>query len=169
MTSEAKRQANRRNAKLSTGPRTRQGKQTASKNAQRHGLATSLAQHTSLARAARDLRDALVSCYKLPARAGPSAERFAEAEIDLGRIQSATLATLHSALSYERKGSDSCAGAPQGESQMALALSRIARQLIRLNRYHRRALSRRASAIRELKAQAALRDHKGVSAEQFLV
>jgi len=38
MTSQARIDANRHNAKLSTGPRTQQGKQASSKNATRHGF-----------------------------------------------------------------------------------------------------------------------------------
>jgi len=45
MTSERKIAANRRNAAKSTGPRTRQGKATVSRNALRHGLASATVDH----------------------------------------------------------------------------------------------------------------------------
>ena len=42
MISQAKKEANQRNAKASTGPRTPMGKAIASRNSRRHGLATSI-------------------------------------------------------------------------------------------------------------------------------
>jgi hypothetical protein len=49
MTSERKATANKRNASLSTGPRTQGGKLRSSRNAFRHGLATSVTNDTSAA------------------------------------------------------------------------------------------------------------------------
>lgn len=49
MTSTRKAAANKRNASLSTGPRTLGGKQRSSLNSYRHGLATPIAKHTSAA------------------------------------------------------------------------------------------------------------------------
>jgi hypothetical protein len=42
MTTAARREANRRNAKLSTGPRSGVGKLCASRNALKHGLSTAI-------------------------------------------------------------------------------------------------------------------------------
>ena len=56
MTSEAKILANRRNAKKSTGPRTKEGKRRAAMNALKHGMTAKLALMRDEDQAAFDLR-----------------------------------------------------------------------------------------------------------------
>ena len=140
MTSEAKRAANRANAQKSTDPRSREGKVRASKNATRHGLAKSVANDP----AAQDRIAALATA--LAGEGASSAVRaqaalVAEAQVELHRARTAqthlqgrwmdALETLRSAPAV----------APGEE---------IAAHLARLDRYERRALSRRRTAVQRL-------------------
>lgn len=86
MTSDKQREANRRNAQRSTGPRTAKGKSVSSSNAMRHGLSAGLGEHPS-----QNLRIELLA----KAIAGPEAtadELFyariaAEATLQIERIR----------------------------------------------------------------------------------
>ncbi len=65
MATEAQLEANRNNAKLSTGPRTAEGKQRASQNATTHGL---YSKSVVLRNENREEFDALAQCYVAKAR-----------------------------------------------------------------------------------------------------
>ena len=124
MTSDRQRTANRANANKSTGPRTRGGKATASRNALRHGLEAAGCGDSGLSEATERLAKAI--CHG-PDRVGyHQALIIAESFADIARIRAARV------------------DIPQG----ALELPKI----LRLERYERRALSRRRRAIRLLEA-----------------
>jgi len=128
MTSRRKIKANRANAQASTGPRTRYGKACAAQNARRHGLSLSVVSNPLLAEQVETLARELMGS-STETEIGELARGVAEAQIDLVRIRSAR----HDLLA--RNVGD----ASDGEA---------AKQLIRMDRYERRALSRRKFAIR---------------------
>ena len=134
MISVRKIEANRANAKASTGPRTARGKHLVAQNARRHGLSLPIVSIPALSQQAESLaRDF----------AGESADqelldlarRVAEVQIDLLRIRQAR----HDLLVR----TDSVVN---GEPDPTKQLSAI-------DRYERRALSRRKFAIREFDAR----------------
>jgi hypothetical protein len=97
--SERKRAANRRNARLSTGPRSAAGKARAAQNALRHGLNVSVADDPLLT--AEVARLVCAICDGAPrGGARPAAElcylarRVAEAQVDLMRVRRARHAIL---------------------------------------------------------------------------
>ena len=86
MTSKRQVTANRRNARASTGPRTRAGKASSAQNALRHGLTVKVLADSAMSEAVKKLgrliaglaaSDAVLSC----------AMGVAEAEVDLRRIR----------------------------------------------------------------------------------
>jgi hypothetical protein len=133
MTSERKIAANRKNAKKSTGPRSAAGRAASRHNARRHGLATGIGSDPAL-------RDDIEILAKLLAQAGGRenigefAREAAEAHLDLARIRRIR-AGLYARMRFF--------GAASTEDLMEAA-----EQLDRLERYERRAFSRRKRALR---------------------
>ena len=130
MTSSRQRDANRRNARRSTGPRTAAGKAAARLNARRHGLAVPLRSEPGADKEIERLADAIAG-----ARSDlmDLARRIAEADIELRRIRQARLA---------RAKNPHLPTDPSLLNQEASAFER----------YERRALSRRKFAIRDFDA-----------------
>jgi len=131
MTSERKIAANRKNAKKSTGPRSAAGRATSRHNARRHGLATGIGSDPAF-------RDDIEILAKLLAGGrenfGEFAREAAEAHLDLMRIR-----RIRAGLFARMRFFD----AASTEDLMALA-----EQFARLERYERRAFSRRNRALR---------------------
>ena len=133
MTSERKIAANRNNAKKSTGPRSSSGRATSRNNARRHGLATGIGSDPAF-------RDDIEILAKLLAGGredvGEFAREAAEAHLDLTRIRKIR------ARLYERMrflGAASMTGEDRREFALKFA---------RLERYERRAFSKRKRALR---------------------
>jgi len=169
--SEAKIRANRENARRSTGPRSESGKRRASTNARRHGLAIPIDVLPELWPAVERLTGFFVGHHPSPERR-EAARRLALAQVDLGRIRHARHEATRTLVENPGLWVDQTVpefhyGRPPDKSLhvvfMAARLGKAAatnarlpalaawcRTLDRLDRYERRALSRRKTAARNL-------------------
>ena len=167
MTSPQRIQANRANARTSTGPKTAQGRARAAHNARRHGLSLSVFADPVLSEQVEALAREIAGeptnddIYQL-------ARRIAEAQIDLQRVRGARHQLLCDALDTRAKFKvmkqlltpkpadvplpafieKYLTTAPEGPAKLAAILSEETKQLAAMDRYERRALSRRKFAIR---------------------
>jgi hypothetical protein len=126
MATEKQLRANRENAKRSAGPKTAAGRARSSRNALRHGLSLPLTLNKEMAAKAGLIRTSLVSEQASPTQVVAAIE-FAQAQLDLLRIR-AVRGKMMAEL-------DSMSG----------DLTHL-RRLAALDRYERRALSRRCHA-----------------------
>jgi hypothetical protein len=173
LTSDHKIKANRANARASTGPKTADGRARAARNALRHALSLPVCSNPALSEEVETLAREIAGSGA-NAETQELARRVAEAQIDLRRVRYARHKLLSDALadphadnwrekmavlgSLLRKKNapdlpveDFAAflkSTPQGPHKFATILSHEAKQLLAMDRYERRALSRRKSAIR---------------------
>jgi hypothetical protein len=164
--------ANRRNARKSSGPRSRAGKRRASHNAYRHGLTSNITPN-AFAKEVEDL------ARKIAGDAGTlePARAFAHAQLDLARVRRAKIAVIERSCAFgyldppqdysarqlirlikafERDGvippapDPSESMPPQEPYRSAEAIRRVLPELLKLDRYERGACARRDRALREL-------------------
>jgi hypothetical protein len=149
MTTTRQIEANRANAQRSTGPRTEQGKARASRNALRHGLSIPVLSDPGLSKQVEDLAHRIA---KESSKAGllKPARLVAEAEVDLTRARHAKYEWLSRELDDPADGA--LASSEKKSGMESVALTNKVRQLVRFDRYERRALSRRKSATRAFDA-----------------
>jgi hypothetical protein len=98
MASNRQNEANRRNAKRSTGPKTSAGKANSSRNARRHGLSRPIADHEPLVRSLAGAIEAVDGCESF------SATDVVLAKLELNRIRAVRYELL-AALSQEHDAS----------------------------------------------------------------
>jgi hypothetical protein len=138
MSSQRKISANRRNARRSTGPRTHRGKTRASQNALRHGLAITLLRDPNLSNEVKQLAHVFAGEDSGPGQF-EQAVTIAEMELDLRRIRAVRAAIME-------KMSSALFGSVLSKSSES-NLADYASDLLKIDRYERRALSRRKFAI----------------------
>jgi hypothetical protein len=144
VTSTRKIEANRKNARASTGPKTAQGRARLARNALRHGLSLPVCSDPVLCEEAESLAGKIAGT-EANVEIRELGRRAAEAQIDLGRVRYARYRLLSDALSnpdYESRADT--------RQKFALVLWRVVKQLLAMDRYERRALVRRKVALRAL-------------------
>ena len=177
MTSTRKVAANQANARLSTGPKTSEGKRRVARNALRHGLSCPVYADPTLAAEVEALALRISGPNPNPTL-HDLAVRVAEAQVELLRVRRARLLLLGEIVSrpfvlslseeeewlrvirrldpklLEREGMRLTArvlNVPKGSDEtFDEALGRLAEELEGIDRYERRARSRRKFAIRAL-------------------
>jgi hypothetical protein len=165
--------ANRRNARRSTGPRSGAGKKRASRNSYRHGLTAGVTSNTERARQIERLARKIAGNTTVGV-ALEWARAVAQAEFDLAQIRRVRVALISCAMAFD--GIESSAsfqslgeinrffkGLDRGElvlpergeapamprtepARTAEAVRRALPELVKLDRYERRAAGRRARA-----------------------
>jgi hypothetical protein len=144
--------ANRRNARRSTGPRSRAGRKRSSRNSFRHGLATGLAanaQHIKrIEHLARKIAGASADIVT-----PESARTIAQAQFDLAQIVRLKVALMSRVVGFEMTGAD-MVPTPRTESNGAAGvIGEVLAELSKLDRYERRAVGRRTRALRNFLEQ----------------
>ena len=135
MASDRKNASNRKNAQKSTGPRSEAGRRRSRRNALRHGLAIAIASVPAF-RTEIDLLANLFSRDVGQQAVSEFARQFAEAQIDLFRIRKIRASLFGSVVNNPDPSSG--------------AISKLNDGLAKLERYERRATSRRKRALQLL-------------------
>lgn len=131
MTSQRKAASNRLNATKSTGPRSRAGKARASRNAFRHGLAGGTYLSADSAAAVEQAAEGVATSLGL--KTNTDAVRAAvEATFEIARIRKIRCSLMDASMKHPE------------------TISEFLNSIQRLERYERRALSRRKRAIRSI-------------------
>jgi hypothetical protein len=180
MTSAKKIRSNFANAQVSTGPRTAVGKARASQNARRHGLSLSVFSDPVLSEQVR-LLALEISGATADDETFELARRVADAQVDVMRIRQARRDLLDRKIKDPNYGTGDAMwynfklirkfkrhidmyaptpewlkslfrSPPQGPDKVVAILSDLTKQLTLLDRYERRARSRRKFAIRAFDA-----------------
>jgi hypothetical protein len=146
MTSDRKIAANRRNSQQSTGPRSVQAKQRIRRNALRHGFRAVALRSPATSAEVDRLATAICGKDAHPADR-EQALTIAESELILMRVRAARVDVIEQMLPIA--GTQEPEGTRSAPHEPANNLSRL-KQLMTLDGYERRALSRRKRALRSL-------------------
>ena len=143
MTSQRKIEANRRNALRSTGARTRQGKARVRQNALRHGLATRVLKDLTISAEVERLANIIAGKNGNPSKF-EEAIVIAETQLTLLKIRALRAELINN--NSSRLVAEPVSGKQLHEQAAFLAAMPA---LLKLDRYERRALSRRERALRD--------------------
>src|SRR6516225_9919398 len=140
MPSIRKREANRNNAKRSTGPRTEQGKLSAKRNALRHGLAARPALSPQIERLAQAICGMDASRLQYEDALNIAESHFVVQAVRIARIAAIKRVKTVTA-TPKQQVADSCAPPPEGGSQTSPEVeddpSALKHALPELSRYDR--------------------------------
>lgn len=152
MTSIRKIAANRVNAARSTGPRSAQGKSSSSSNAFKHGLAARFPPNWGRSEQLERLAKSIVGETKNP-HGQELAHQAAEAEFELRRIRayrSSLIDLANATVKLDSANEDLSLEGSELTLTQATAIIRTIDDIATVDRYERRALSRRNRLFREL-------------------
>jgi hypothetical protein len=147
MTSAQKIRANRANAKASTGPRSARGKTRAAQNARRHGLSVPNSAGQACAAQTKNLAREIAG-QGANSEMLELADRFAAASLDLTRIRRARHELFR--MNLPLREMEILKTDASRVKEFATKLCEFTKQLNLIDRYERRALSRRKFTIRAL-------------------
>ena len=162
MTNERRLQANRANARRSTGPTSAAGKARAAQNARRHGLSQDVLADPALGQEVEELAQRIAHEAHRPDLID-LARRVAKAQIDVQRIRQFRHERMQAAMAGLDVGREGDPTRVCDANELAVALAPLTKELKKIDRYARRALSRRKFAVRDL-AAAQGRDAGGLKA-----
>ena len=154
MTTARKVRANRQNSRASTGPRSATGKARSSANARRHRLAVPIWSDPVLTANVVALAKHIAGVHPSP-QVMAHAQQVADAQIEVVRVRRWRLDLMHQRLSpLLLENRDACELRRDAEVSLKKAsiVSDLTPQLQLLDRYERRAVSRRNRAIQSLTA-----------------
>jgi hypothetical protein len=163
MTSQRKIEANRRNARLSTGPRSPSGKVRSARNPRRHGLAVPISLDPMFAKDAETLASAIAG-PQASGRVVAAARRVAEAQTTVARVRRYVAEAVEPGFGRMPFFPQHCgvAGRPPTRKELellhgppclkklAVVLKDVSKDAEAIDRYERRALSQLKFAIRDL-------------------
>jgi len=156
VTTARKVRANRQNARASTGPKSATGKARSSANARRHRLAVPIWSDPGLTADALELAKNIAGVRPSP-QVMAHAQQVAEAQIEVVRVRRWRLDLMDQHLSHLRlENPDDRASELRRDAELSLKKASIVLDLTPplqlLDRYERRAASRRNRAIQSLTA-----------------
>jgi hypothetical protein len=143
MTSAAKVEANRRNARRSTGPRSKAGKARVARNAFKHGLSVPIDADDFHAE-----REELVEAFESEFQSAKDSEAFlrvVEGQAELLRVRRYKTELVNRAAAHLKTSYSDI------EECVAVGFGQKAKLLQAFDRYERRALSKRRRALSKLK------------------
>jgi hypothetical protein len=137
-------------ARRRTGPRTTEGKRRSARNAFRHGLSLPVLGDPVTANAVEALTGRIAGAARnSDTDIAALARRVAQAQVDLIRIRRVRHELLAEALGHRGSGAQPPQSPDQVPDHVSNLVSKMASRLAAINRYERRALSLRKSAIRD--------------------